>query len=209
MANLNTIGGIHYEIMKRCYNEKSVMYNCYGVKGIEVCEEWHNRENFKQWAYSSGYKKGFRLLRYDNSKNYEPTNCFWDDSPLKKQPNGTNQLNKARIKHNKEIKSELGVTNYQDHRLYSTFHGMHTRCENPNHIGYKYYGALGVKVCKEWSGKDGFKNFLRWVIKYGTYQRGLTLDRKNPFRGYSPSNCRWVTWKEQANNKRKNYQETT
>lgn len=209
MANLNTIGGIHYEIMKRCYNEKSVMYNCYGAKGIEVCEEWHNRENFKQWAYSSGYKKGFRLLRKDNTRDYTPDNCFWDRSSFEKQSNSKSQYYKKLNIRNKEVKAELGVTTYQSHRLRSMFYGMHTRCENPNHIGYKYYGALGVKVCKEWSGKDGFKNFLRWVIKDGTYQRGLTLDRKNPFRGYSPSNCRWVTWKEQANNKRKNYQETT
>ena len=209
MANLNTIGGIHYEIMKRCYNEKSVMYNCYGAKGIEVCKEWHDREVFRQWACSNGYKKGFRLLRKDNGKDYTPDNCFWDRSNVEKQPNSKSQYYKRLNKQNKELKAELGIKNYQDHRLYSTFHGMHIRCENPNHVGYKYYGGLGVKVCKEWSGKDGFKNFLRWVIKDGTYQRGLTLDRKNPFRGYSPSNCRWVTWKEQANNKRKNYQETT
>lgn len=209
MANLNTIGGIHYEIIKRCYNEKSVMYNCYGAKGIEVCKEWHDREVFRQWAYSNGYKKGFRLLRKDNEKDYTPDNCFWDRSKVEKQPNSKSQYYKKLNIRNKEVKAELGVTTYQSHRLRSMFYGMHTRCENPNHIGYKYYGALGVKVCKEWSGKDGFKNFLRWVIKDGTYKEGLTLDRKNPFRGYSPSNCRWVTWKEQANNKRKNYQETT
>ena len=28
MSDLNSIGGLHYEMMKRCYNEKSVMYNC-------------------------------------------------------------------------------------------------------------------------------------------------------------------------------------
>lgn len=37
MADLNRIGGIHYEMMKRCYNEKSVAYKDYGAKGIGVC----------------------------------------------------------------------------------------------------------------------------------------------------------------------------
>ena len=43
MASLDTIGGLHYEMMKRCYDEKSVMYNTYGAKGIKVCDEWHDR----------------------------------------------------------------------------------------------------------------------------------------------------------------------
>ena len=44
MASLDSIGGIHYEMMKRCYNEKSVMYRHYGAKGITVCEEWPLKE---------------------------------------------------------------------------------------------------------------------------------------------------------------------
>ena len=38
MANLDTIGGLHYEMMKRCYNEKSVAYKDYGAKGIKVAK---------------------------------------------------------------------------------------------------------------------------------------------------------------------------
>ena len=50
MASLNTIGGIHYEIMKRCYDPNSVAYKDYGAKGIIVCEEWHDRNIFRQWC---------------------------------------------------------------------------------------------------------------------------------------------------------------
>ena len=39
MADLNSLGGIHYEMMKRCYNPKSVMWKKYKKKGIGVCEE--------------------------------------------------------------------------------------------------------------------------------------------------------------------------
>lgn len=201
MSDLNKIGGIHYEIMRRCYNENFIAYKSYGAKGIKVCDEWHNRENFRKWANDNGYQKGLRLLRYDVSKDYEPSNCFWGKSDLIKKPNSTSQFIKKRIRHNKAIKKELGVTNYVDHRLYRMFYGMHTRCENPKHIGYKHYGGRGITVCDEWSGKDGFKNFLRWVIDNGTYQEGLTLDRINSDLGYTPSNCRWATWKEQAQNR--------
>mgnify|MGYP003311752170 CR=1 FL=1 len=50
MANLESIGGLHYEMMKRCYNENSVAFKSYGRKGIKVCEEWHDREVFRKWA---------------------------------------------------------------------------------------------------------------------------------------------------------------
>ena len=48
MASLDTIGGIHYEMMRRCYKENSVAYKDYGAKGIKVCGEWHDREVFRQ-----------------------------------------------------------------------------------------------------------------------------------------------------------------
>ena len=63
MSDLNSIGGLHYEMMKRCYNEKSVMYNCYGAKGITVCKEWHDRDIFRKWCNENGYVKGL-LAKY-------------------------------------------------------------------------------------------------------------------------------------------------
>lgn len=75
MADLNSLGGIHYEMMRRCYNPKSVMWKWYGEKGIGVCEEWHDREAFKKWARDNGYEKGMRLERKDFSSNYCPDNC--------------------------------------------------------------------------------------------------------------------------------------
>lgn len=31
----------------RCYREKDPSFAYYGGRGIEVCEEWHNIENFE------------------------------------------------------------------------------------------------------------------------------------------------------------------
>ena len=85
MASLNTIGGLHYEMMRRCYNEKSVAYKDYGAKGIIVCEEWHDREKFRKWCLENGWVKGLKLNRRDSSKNYCPENCRW--ATIKEQNN--------------------------------------------------------------------------------------------------------------------------
>lgn len=81
-------------------------------------------------------------------------------------------------------------------RLYRIWNSMRQRCENPNTISYKYYGEKGISVCPEW--RD-FKSFCAWAMANG-YESNLTLDRKDGNRNYEPSNCRWVTNKEQQNN---------
>lgn len=35
MANLNSIGGLHYEMMRRCYNPKCIAFKDYGAEGIK------------------------------------------------------------------------------------------------------------------------------------------------------------------------------
>lgn len=87
-------------------------------------------------------------------------------------------------------------------RLVSTYLGMLQRCSNPNATGYNNYGALGITVCDRWQRPDGFENFL---TDMGKRPRGKSLDRKNPFLGYSPDNCQWATDKQQMNNLRCHY----
>lgn len=85
--------------------------------------------------------------------------------------------------------------------LYSRWKAMKQRCYNPKHTYYKNYGARGISVCDEW--KDNFLNFYNWAISTG-YREGLTVDRIDNDKGYSPENCRWATKKEQGRNLRTN-----
>jgi hypothetical protein len=80
--------------------------------------------------------------------------------------------------------------------LYSIWRGMVQRCTNPNHISWKYYGARGIKVCDDW-----FK-FINFYNDMQPKPLGLSLDRRDNDLGYNKENCRWVTFVEQANNKR-------
>lgn len=61
----------------RCTSESNVKYKYYGGRGITICDEWSDYENFKSWALSNGWKEGLTLDRIDSDKNYEPSNCRW------------------------------------------------------------------------------------------------------------------------------------
>lgn len=200
MASLESIGGIHYEMMRRCYTEGSVSYKDYGAKGIKVCSEWHDRETFRKWAKENGYVKGLRLNRIDSKKDYCPENCVFGKKNC--LSSGVAQYSREIKEHRKKIKDICGVPNrYSNLRIYRIFIGMHSRCEIQTNSHYENYGGRGIKVCDEWSGKDGFFYFYKWSMENG-YEKNLSIDRKDNEKGYSPDNCQWATFDEQIRNRR-------
>lgn len=84
-------------------------------------------------------------------------------------------------------------------RLYRTWSNMKTRCFNKNNKLFKWYGAVGVTVCPEWLK---FENFKQWAEQSG-YRDDLTIERKDPFGNYEPSNCTWIPKSEQRKNQRR------
>lgn len=62
---------------KRCENPKDIGYRLYGGRGIRVCDEWNDFQNFFTWAIENGYKSGLTLDRIDVNSNYMPSNCRW------------------------------------------------------------------------------------------------------------------------------------
>ena len=192
MAKTDNLSGILYNLKRRCYNEKDITYHSFGAKGIKICDEWLNDSStFYKWCRENGWEKGKKIARRDNNKDFCPENCYITERQSKKY---------KKIKQTDLAAEFLGI-NLSEHPIYSHYFGMKGRCYNTKESRYKYYGGRGIKICNEWLGKYGLLKFFIWSMENG-WEDGLTIDRIDNDRGYSPDNCRWTTMDVQLRNRR-------
>lgn len=145
---------------------------------IESFSHFHGKHNRAVWNYecdcgSKGTINTSEFNRKSRSKsNILSCGCSY-----------TYALDQAKVYQEKE-------------RLKWIWADMKSRCNNPNHPGYKNYGGRGIKVSDEW---QLFENFYKDM---NCRPLSTSLDRIDNNRGYSKDNCRWVDRKIQNNNKR-------
>jgi hypothetical protein len=87
-----------------------------------------------------------------------------------------------------------GRTRTPEHKAWQA---MLRRCK-PGSATASLWGDRGITVCDRWRS---FKNFL---ADMGPKPPGTSLDRIDNGGNYEPSNCRWATKLQQANNTRTN-----
>ena len=87
-------------------------------------------------------------------------------------------------------------------KLYRIWQGIKSRTGRiMKNSHYQRYYEKGILMCDEWA--DSFQSFYDWAIANG-YKEGLSIDRINNAGNYEPSNCRWATAEQQANNRNSN-----
>lgn len=99
----------------RCYGETYQCYDKYGAKGVRVCEEWHNFQNFASW-FDENYVEGYHLdkdIVCRGSKLYSPETCRFVPQRINKL------LLRGRTKDNDYA---LGVSRNKNRKFSSLIH---------------------------------------------------------------------------------------
>lgn len=134
---------IWFGMKERCENPSEKSYRYYGERGISVCDEWHDYEEFRSWALSHGYNKDLTIDRIDVDGIYSPDNCRWVN--YKTQANNKRSCRYVEI--NGEIKT---ITEWCE--IYGI--NRSTTCSRIDRFGWNPVDAIVLPAAKKHFYKD-------------------------------------------------------
>lgn len=94
-------------------------------------------------------------------------------------------------------------------RFYNIWVSAKQRATNPNAKDYRRYGAIGIGFSEEWLEFVNFAGDMKDSYDLHAQLNGewnTQIDRIDNAKGYNKENCRWVTIRQNLNN-RTNYKE--
>jgi len=127
---------------------------------------------------------------------------------MPRKPHTAEYYREYRKKNGDKIRADYREKYYKNiNPLRVVFRGMKARCECVTCKSYPSYGGRGIKVSESWKKFENFRkdmelDYLKHIYDFG--KSNTQLDRINNNAGYSKSNCKWSTRKEQCNNTRRN-----
>ena len=101
----------------------------------------------------------------------------------------------------KMMKEKMTKHSQSSNDEYKIWLGIKKRSFNTKAIGFKNYGAIGIKICDEW--KNDFLSFFAHIGSRPS--KSHSVDRIDNSRGYEIGNVRWATRAEQSRNTKRNF----
>jgi hypothetical protein len=143
----------------RTLNPNHKSYNNYGGRGITLCDEWLDVQNFWDWAMSNGYSDELSIDRIDNDAGYSPENCRWATQTI--------QSRNTRIQKN-NTSGYRGVSFYKNYKMFVVKIDVNRK---RIHLGYYKTAVEGAIAYNNYIIENNLEGFILNVIPEG-YENG-------------------------------------